>query len=212
MRPPRLVLGDDDTAREAHEQLVEHGLSGAPVGDRSHVFQGSVDVDLVAHADPDESVRSLADSTISAVPRDATLDAVVEVFATDHVAWVAVLDAERRIVGIVGTADLIGAYRHSLAGSLRSLRSIFPGSILVEEEVRSGCTIVGRTIADVGWPNGTVVVAIQRGEQLIFPESSTEIRQEDVLSALVPRAVENRFREVLGNDQLSEATEDQPMI
>jgi voltage-gated chloride channel/TrkA family protein/CBS domain protein len=213
MRRPRLVLAEDVRAREAHEQLVELGLSGAPVGDASHVFLGSVDVDLVASADPDEPVRSLADGTLSAVPKDATLDAVVEVFATDRVAWVPVLDAERRIVGIVGTADLIGAYRRSLAESLRSLRSIFPGSILVEEDVRSGCAVVGRTIADAGWPNGTVVVAIQRGEQLIFPEPNTQIRQEDVLSALVPRAVEKRFREVLGNDALSEdPTEDQPMI
>jgi CIC family chloride channel protein len=213
MRPPRLVLGGDVTAREAHEQLVELGLSGAPVGDRGSVFRGSVDVDLVARADPGEPVRSLADGTVAAVPKDATLDAVVEVFATDHVAWVPVLDAGRRIVGIVGTADLIGAYRHSLAGSLRSLRSIFSGSILAEEEVRSGSAVVGRAIADAGWPNGTVVVAIQRGEQLIFPEPSTQIRQEDVLSALVPRALEKRFREVLGNDSVSEeATEDQPMI
>jgi H+/Cl- antiporter ClcA len=213
MRPPRLVLAADATARESHERLAELGLPGAPVGDQNRVFEGSVDIDLVARADPDEPVGSLADGSVSAVPNDATLDAVVEIFATDHVAWVPVLDAERRIVGVVGTADLIGAYRHSLAGSLRSLRSIFSGSILVEEEARSGSAVAGRTIADARLPAGTVVVAIQRGEQLIFPEPSTEIREGDVLSALVPKSAEQRLREVLGNGSASkEDAQDQPMI
>jgi uncharacterized protein with PhoU and TrkA domain len=58
-----------------------------------------------------------------------------------------------------------------------------------------------------------VVVAIQRGEQLIFPEPSTEIREGDVLSALVPKSAEQRLREVLGNGSASkEDAQDQPMI
>ena len=213
MRPARLVLGQDLAAREAHEQLVELGLPAAPVGDRDQIFLGSVDVDRLARADPDERVRALTDGSISAVPDDATLDAVVEVFATEHVAWVPVLDADRRIVGIVGTADLIGAYRRSLTGSLRSLRSIFSGSILVENEVGSASAMSGRTIAKAPWPSGTVVVAIQRGEQLIFPEPSTEVLGGDVLSALVPKNVEDQLRDVLRSDAASDReAEDQPMI
>ena len=213
MRPARLVLGQDLVAREAHEQLVELGLPAAPVGDRDRIFLGSVDVDRLARADPDELVRALTDGSISAVPDDATLDAVVEVFATEHVAWVPVLDADRRIVGIVGTADLIGAYRRSLTGSLRSLRSIFSGSILVENEVGPASAMSGRTIAKAPWPSGTVVVAIQRGDQLIFPEPSTEVLAGDVLSALVPKNVEDQLRDLLGSDSVSDReAEDQPMI
>jgi hypothetical protein len=33
---------------------------------------------------------------------------------------------------------------------------------------------------------------------LIFPESSTEVREGDVLSALVPRGAQDRFRTALG--------------
>jgi CIC family chloride channel protein len=213
MRPPRLVLREEASAREAHEDLAELGLPGAPVGDEARVFKGSVDVERIADADSEERVRSLVDGSMSAVPEDATLDAVVEIFATDHVPWVAVLDPDRRVVGVVGTADLSGAYRHSLSASLRSLRSIFSGSILVEEEVRPGSGVAGRSVGDAGWPNGTVVIAVQRGEQLIFPEPSTEIHQGDVLTALVPRSAEDRLREVLGIDPASEErTDDVPMI
>jgi CIC family chloride channel protein len=213
MRQPRLVLEEDLTAREALEQLVEVGVPAAPVGDGDGIFQGSVDMDRLARADLNERVNAFVDGDITAVPNDATLDAVVEVFTTERVAWVPVLDAERRIVGIVGTADLIDAYRHSLAGSLRSLRSIFSGSIFVEDEVRSGSAVSGRTIAEVPWPSGTVVVAIQRGEQLIFPEPRTEICDGDVLSVLVPNSAVERLRDALGSDSASEKeAEDQPMI
>jgi chloride channel protein, CIC family len=213
MRPPRLVLDEETAVRSAHEQLAELGLPGAPVGDAERVFRGSVDIERIAHADPEERVRSLTDGRLSAVPVEATLDAVVEIFASDHVAWVPVLDASRRVVGIVGTADLIGAYRHSLAASLKSLRFIFSRSILVEEGVRAGSRVAGRSVANADWPRGTVVIAIQRGEQLIFPEPSTEIRQGDILSVLVSNNAEQRLREALGVDlEPTETTEDDPMI
>ena len=204
MRPPRLVLREDETIREAHDRLTELGLPGAPVEDGLGVFRGSVDVDRIASSDPDVLVRSLADGSVAAVPLDATLDSVVEIFATDHVAWVPVIDADRRITGMVGTADLVNAYRHSLGSSLRSLRSVFSASILAEEEVGPDSAVDGRSVAEAGWPSGTVVVAIQRGDQLIFPESSTEVRRGDLLSALVPKSAEDRLRELLKSDPAEE--------
>jgi H+/Cl- antiporter ClcA len=212
MRPPRLVLDEHLPAREAHEKLTELGLQGAPVADQSRVLRGSVDIDLLTRVDADDEVRSLTDGSVSAVPNDARLDAVVEIFATDHVGWVPVLDEDRRIVGVVATSDLIGAYRHSLASSLRSLRSIFSGSIFVEEQVGKGAPVAGCSVAEAGWPRGTVVVAIQRGQQLIFPEPSTEIRDGDVLSALAPKSAEARLREVMGGSSSRGAEEEVPMV
>jgi chloride channel protein, CIC family len=200
MRPPRLVLKEDEPAREAHDRLTTLGLPGAPVEDGEGIFRGSVDVDLIAKSDPDELVDSLIDGKLAAVPIDATLDSVVEIFANDHVAWVPVLDADRRITGVVGTADLVNAYRHSLGSSLRSLRSVFSASILAEEEVGHDSSVDGRSVGDVDWPSGTVVVAIQRGGQLIFPEPSSDLRQGDLLSALVPKSAEDRLRQLLKSD------------
>lgn len=58
-----------------------------------------------------------------------------------------------------------------------------------------------------------MVIAIQRGEQLIFPEPSTEIRQGDILSVLVPNNAEVRLWEALGAGlERAEPTENIPMI
>jgi uncharacterized protein with PhoU and TrkA domain len=57
------------------------------------------------------------------------------------------------------------------------------------------------------------VVAIQRGEQLIFPEPTTMIREDDVLSALVPSSAEQRLRRALGAEsEPDEGAMDVPMV
>jgi CIC family chloride channel protein len=198
MRPPRSVLRVTDTAREARGALATAGIGGAPVVDEQGVFRGNARADRIVAASPEDPIASVVDGRSAAVPIEATLDAVVEIFATDHASWVPVLDPGRRVVGIIATGDLVRAYRHSLTTSLRSLRSIFSASMLVEETAHAGSPIVGRSVGTAGLPTGTVIVAIQRGEQLIFPEPDTEIRADDLLSALVPISGEDALRSMLG--------------
>ena len=154
----------------------------------------------------------MADGGISPVPVEATLDAVVEIFATEHATWVPVLDADRHVVGTVDTADLVDAYRRSLSSSLKGLGSVFPGSILVEEEIHPMAAVIGRTIVDAAWPAGTVVVAIQRGDQLLLPEPDTTVAEGDVLSMLVPTRVEARLRSMVGAPPTEDSVDDPPMI
>ncbi len=213
MRPPRLVRDADTPVRDALGLLTALGLTGAPVTDAEGIFRGSVDTASMDAADATKHLAAQVEGTAPAVPADATLDSVVEVFASDHVAWVPVLDASRRVVGIVGTADLIDAYRRSLVSSMRSLRSIFGGSVFVEIEVHEHAAMAGAPVGDAAWPAGVVVVAIQRGNQLIFPEPSTTIQTGDVLSLLVPIGSEARLRTMLDASVGDlDTTDDSPMI
>ena len=195
---PPLLLRHDTLVGDARVRLDELRLPGAPVVDERDVFRGSVDRDRISTATAEALVVLYAGDDSAAVPADSTLEAVVEVFATHRISWVPALDDERRVAGIVGSHDLIAAYRRALAGTLATLRPISPDSILVEMEVLPGTAIVGRTIAGAGWPSGTVVIAISRGNQLIFPESETQIDEGDVLSLLVPEGAERSVRALLG--------------
>jgi CBS domain-containing protein len=197
MRAPRLLLDADCPVRESFDRMVALGLAGAPVRDGHGVFHGWVQIDRLADLDPEQPVGPVADASAPSVPAEATLDAVVEILATDHVPRVVVLDADRRVVGVVGTGDMIRAYRRSLEESLRRLGATFRGTMLLEEEVLAGSAVDGSTVAGAGWPHGVVVVAIQRGGQLIFPEPDTEIRTGDVLSILAPSSSEERLRAAL---------------
>ncbi len=42
----------------------------------------------------------------------------------------------------------------------------------------------GKRVADADWPPGSLVVSIQRGSQLLFPEGDTVIEPGDTLSLL----------------------------
>ena len=213
MRPARLILDENASVGEALLQLAQLGISDAPVSDGEHGYRGSVDVERLTRADPDERILSVIAEDMPAVPREATLDSIAEIFAMERVTWVPVLDDDRRIIGVVGTEDLIGAYQRTLGSNLKSLGSITPDSILVEEEVGVHADVNGVTIANAEWPSGTVVIAIQRGDQLVLSEPSTTVRAGDVLSMLVPTNAEARVRRaVSGEPPRDEPNEDAPMI
>jgi hypothetical protein len=141
------------------------------------------------------------------VPIEANLDSVVEALALDHGARVTVLGDRHEVVGVVAASDLIRAYRGALEENLRRLGSSFRGAGLLEEEVAAGAEAEGRSVSDPAWPAGTVVLAIQRGEQLIFPEPGTLLRAGDVVSFVAPLdqierlAIATTGRETASDDQ-----------
>lgn len=194
MRTPRLVLEAKSSVRESLDSLIALDLAGAPVRDERGRFLGSVETDELVEREPGETVDRASDPMTPTVPIEANLDAVVEALAVDHARRVVVLDHDHRVAGLVAASDLVRAYRGFLEESLRRLGSTFRGTMLLEEEVRAGAAAEGKSVSDPSWPKGTVVVAIQRGEQLIFPESQTKLQTGDVVSILAPAGKEDRVR------------------
>ncbi len=194
MRTPRLVLEASAPVGASLHALQELGVAGVPVRDDQGHFRGTVETARLADGDSEQTVGSLTDAMSPTVPIEANLDAVVEILATDQVARVTVLDADNRVVGIVAASDVIIAYRRSLEESLRRLGSAFRGSRLIEEEVRAGGEAEGRTVSDDAWPKGTIVIAVQRGGQLIFPQPNTQLQAGDVVSLLAPAGKEDQLR------------------
>jgi CBS domain-containing protein len=184
MSVPRLVVPAEASASAALEELRSHGLTGAPVVDGGRTFRGSVDMTRLVEEDGDRPVGEIAQVGSPTIPVEATLDAAVEALAGNQTNWVPVLDAERRVVGIVAASDLIRGQRLALQAALRRVASAPVGTALVEEQVGEESRFAKRTIAEAGWPAGTVVVSIQRGSQLLFPEPDTSMEPGDVVSVL----------------------------
>jgi CIC family chloride channel protein len=184
MSPPRLVLPPDTPTGVALERLRADGLIGAPIVDGDGTFQGSVDASRLIEQDRDNPVGDLAQVGPPAIPVEATLDAAVEALAANQTNWAPVIDAQRRVVGIIGASDLIRGQRMALQSALRRLANVPPGVTLLEERVGEESRIAGRKVAEAAWPAGTVVVSIQRGNQLHFPEPDTILEPDDVVSLL----------------------------
>jgi H+/Cl- antiporter ClcA len=187
MSAPRLLLPGDVQAREALGQLITLGLPGAPVIDGDGVFRGSVETEQLRHQLKDADSRAiseLVDPEWPALGWDATLADAIDTLVMNDVTWVSVLDTQRRVVGIVGMTEVIDGYRQTLWASLRRLGSAAKETVLVEETVTECSPCARKTLAEATWPPGSVIVSIQRGSNLLFPEGDTVLEPRDVVSIL----------------------------
>jgi NhaP-type Na+/H+ and K+/H+ antiporter len=102
----------------------------------------------------------------------------------NDVTWLSVVDPQQRVAGVVGMTEVIDGYRQTLWSSLRRLASVAKETVLVEETVADGSPLIGTTLSEATWPAGSMVVSIQRGSHLLFPEGNTVLEPGDVVSTL----------------------------
>ena len=207
MRPATLTLHAETKAAAAVVLVRGSHLDGAPIRNEEGAFLGSVSLARLEHAAPDEPVSRLADSSVLTVPLETTLEAAMDALAAGHVSWLPVLTSDRKLAGVVGTGDLIHAYRRSLEESLRRLGSTFRDSVLVEEEVGAGSELDGRRAAP-SLPPGTVIIAIQRKEQMILASADSRLQVGDVVTVLTPTSREEQLRRSIHGPAGQEATTD----
>ncbi|MBW7573033.1 ClC family H(+)/Cl(-) exchange transporter [Caproiciproducens faecalis] len=67
-----------------------------------------------------------------------------------------------------------------------------PGAI-IEIPVELGCTVAGKKVKDVSWPEGALIVSLCRGKKELLPNGDTEILPGDYLVVL---STEQRFDEM----------------
>jgi H+/Cl- antiporter ClcA len=192
MSPPRLVLTAGRQASDALDALGEAHVPGAPVTDAGGGFCGRVSVAQLAEVPAEDTVGRHAERREQAVEASETLDSVAERLSTTGTSWLPVLDGDR-VVGIVGMSELVGGYRRALATSLRRLTRAGK-TVLVEERIAGGSEVAGRTIAEVPWSPGTVVIAVQRGDELLLVDGATRLEHGDLVSALTHPQTEESLR------------------
>lgn len=198
-RQPRLVLRDSTPAADALERLVATGLPGAPVVDASGNLRGSIERAWLEGADPEATVGSLAADRGPMVSADDGLDDVLGTLADQEATWAPVV-ADRRLVGIISGRDAMAAYRRALAGNVRKVRGLGEGGVLLEGALSEGSPLAGRSIAEAGWPRDVVVVAIQRGAELIVPSGATALQVGDRLTVFSTPGSEAAARALISHD------------
>lgn len=195
MSPPRLVLAAATPVADARRKLADRSVPGAPVTDDAGAFCGRVSAAELADAPAEDSVGRHAQRRDQAVDVNETLDAVAERLSATGTSWLPVLAGDR-VVGILGMGELVGGYRQALATSLRRLTNTGK-TVLVEERVAGDSNVRGKTIADAGWPPGTVVISVQRGDQILLVNGSTRLERGDVVTALTHPVSDETLRTLL---------------
>jgi H+/Cl- antiporter ClcA len=200
-RQPRLVLDGATTVETAMMRLEQAGIPGAPVLARDGTVRGSVDLSVLRSAAGLMPIAELADRSGPLIAADDGLDQVLGTLADHRVTWAPVV-ADGRLVGVISARDAMSAYRAALAGNVRQVRGLGAGGVLLEGSLPPASPLVGHTVAEAGWPRGAVVVAIQRGGELLVPGGATELRAGDLVTLFASPDAEASARLILASDSL----------
>ncbi|MQA92773.1 MAG: hypothetical protein GEU90_21550 [Gemmatimonas sp.] len=114
------------------------------------------------------------------------LDAALDALVSSSVSWLPATDARRRVAGIVGLSEVITSYRRELRKNLQLLSRVGGATTLIQQIVGASSPLANHPVATVPFPPGSVVLSIERGSQLLFPDAATVIHAGDVLSLVAP--------------------------
>ena len=207
--------------REWFRRTRHHGAPVVEPGDSGPRLVGIVTLaDVAALGDPGDTgdIASMRARTLSltaadicttdpltVVPSDPVYRAVQRMAAID-VGRLPVVDERDhgRLVGLVRRADVVSAYQRAMSRSLRAqhhrarsrLRHL-GGARFVERVIASDALAAGRAVADVAWPDGTVLTSIRRGGEIVVPRGDTVLRAGDEVVALVSAGQTEAFDRLL---------------
>ncbi|MGH9127785.1 MAG: TrkA C-terminal domain-containing protein [Acidimicrobiales bacterium] len=184
MTRPRVIFDARNEAGDAADKLRRDGLPGAPVVDQAGAYIGTARLSRLEAADPTTELGRLADPAAPAAMVDQGLDSALEALLNSRNNWVPVLGAGRRVVGVLPTSAVVRSYRDGLANALRQLSSVSKDTSVVDAKVGSGSPLAGVSLADAGLPEGTIVMTLQRGSQLVLPRGGTVLEVGDQVGAL----------------------------
>ncbi len=179
------------TLPEVRETFDRTGAEILPVLDGRKVLGmiGSrellASLDATAGGGPLTAGDIMTSPAVMARPEETVQTAAIRM---DHaeVRAVAVVDAAGDFLGVLDRAQVLGAYSRGRGaapdGEHRFLQEIRqPGGRFLRLRVRAGGPLAGKTIRDVAFPAGSLIVSVRRERQTLVPRSSMELQPGDQL-------------------------------
>ncbi len=181
------------SVRDAQEVLERHRSHGAAVLDRGEALIGIVTVSDLARA---SSAQDAVGTAMTPRPATATpgmpVSAALERMAVLGVGRLPVVDeaSPDRLIGVFRREDAVRAYHQALGASTeselhrRTLRQrVDPGATYYDFEVPAESIADGRVVRDVNWPEGSTLVSVRRGTEVMVPTGNTLLVAGDVVTA-----------------------------
>jgi chloride channel protein, CIC family len=211
-RSPRLVLSEDLAARDALRTLQQRDLRGAPVVSAKGALLGSVDLaalQALTEEDGklDRPVAEAVELDRNIISAGDSLDDALGLLVDAGRDWGPV-EADGRLVGVLSSRDILTSYRRALAGNVRRMRSVGSnaGSI-VEADIAPGSVFVGTTVATAPFPRDTVLVSIERDDEIIVPRGDVTLREADRLSLFTTNETRGSLLALLADSEAEPTAE-----
>jgi signal-transduction protein with cAMP-binding, CBS, and nucleotidyltransferase domain len=200
MTPPRAAIGAAASVAEASALLLEQGAMSLAVVDQRNRFVGLITRDsLRGRAERDgvsARLGTLVSTSLEPLSPSDSLDTALEQLADRGLPWLPVV-TDGRIVGGLSARDALRTYKATLGRSMRRTQGLPEETSLFEVRLETGSPLVHRTLREAGLPKQTLVVAIRREAETLFPSASTELLPDDVLLILSSPAGEAQLKAFL---------------
>jgi CBS domain-containing protein len=185
MAEPRLVLTTQRNIDSARRELVDAGLSEAPVVDEAGRLEGTVARSrLEKPGNRKHELGDLVDAGAPTVSESSRLDVALESLSSARGSWVPVIDAERRVVGTLSISDVVRAYRQELVMSAERMGDLGRTTGAAQVTVTAASPIAGRTLRQSGLPAGLLITSISRGDRTFFPTGDATLAVGDQLTVI----------------------------
>jgi CIC family chloride channel protein len=193
---------------EVQGLLQRNRLHGVPVVSNGCLVGLVAESDIVRAGGPSDQVLAadaMTPNPATVIPETPVSEAL-ERMAALGVGRLPVVDAEdaTSLVGMFRREDVITAYHSALGASARQgalpdrLRArTQPGARFFEIEIPPGSAADGRSISEFPWPEGCLLVSVNRGSELVIPSGSTVLYSGDAVTAFGGDGPRDRLAERL---------------
>jgi CIC family chloride channel protein len=200
MTSPRAAVDADASVAEAQSLLLEQGAAALAVVDKRNEFVGIVPraaVRASAQRDGEAArVGTLVSTTLEPLSPSDSLDTALEQLADNALPWLPVV-LDGRVVGGLSARDALRAYKATLGRSVRRTHGLPEATSLFEVRLGADSPLAHRRLREAGLPRQTLVVAVVRDTETLFPTADTQLLPGDVLQVLASEAGEQRLKAFL---------------
>lgn len=209
--PPVLLRVDLDRAASV-ERLRNAGVGSAPVVDAYGRFVGvlSAPEGTGDAADAGAGVRArpaVLDRSAPTVPLTAHVDEAVRAVPPAGVGqWITVVDAQRRVRGVVTTRDIVRGYRAALVADAERFRGLAESADVANFAVDREAPLAGSPASGPSLPDRVIVLSVLRAGTAVAPAEAGPLAAGDTVTALGPRAGLEELGRRLGGAERPRAT------
>ncbi len=190
-----VTVHPDMSLRELDEILTPNRLHGAPVVDDDGRLVGVITVtDILRAGGPssDVKVRDAMTPNPMTVTTDTPVSEALERMAALGVGRLPVVDPRdpTRLVGAFRREDAVYAYHQALSASARRRHPRYRARVptgsdaeFFEFEIPNGSPAAGRKIREFAWPEGCLLVSVNRGDRVMIAGGDLRLQVGDAVTA-----------------------------
>ncbi len=192
---PPVVATPGMSLEEVSQLMSQHRYHGLPVVDARHGLVGIItvtDVGRFGGPVPDKSVaEAMTPSPVTVGPLTPVSQALVRMAVLGVGRLPVVADGDSgELVGFFRREDAVGAYHQALGSETdlalerdRLRQRTDPKANYYDFRIPPGSIADGKVVRDVRWPEGSTLVAVRRGTEVLVPGGSTALAANDVVTA-----------------------------